>query len=307
MTSIGIGIIGPGAIADVHAQALASLSATIVAAAGPEPTDLADFVSKHSVPNAYTHHDELLADSAVDAVIISAPSAVHAELSELALLAGKPVLCEVPVALSVEDARRVTVAAKSIGLPFGVAHTLRYWEPHRRLIAELLASGEPARHVLVRSLMLRQSDVGWTGKQRTWTDSAVWHHGSHAVDAAIWLLGDVSVESHTALGPAWRNGEVMDAAFTLRTEDGRIATVDLSYHARRSKADFLVVTERDTFEIQGGSLWRNDELLFEAPVETVQAAAVLAQDAAFLAAVMGDPSDFYGASDALPALAVLGL
>ena len=303
--SLGIGIIGPGAIADLHAQAIEGLAARIVAAAGPEPQDLADFATRHAVPSSYSTHEALLEDPAVDAVIVSAPSHVHASLSAAALKAGKPVLCEVPVAVSLQDATAVVELAERLGLPFAVAHTLRYWEPHRRLVAELAAIGAPATHVVVRSLMLRQSDVGWTGKVRSWTDSAIWHHGSHAVDAALWLLGDVAVQSSATTGSEWTNGQIMDAAFTLRTADSRIATVDVSYHARRPKADFLVITESDTFEIVGATLLRNDVELMAGDVALVQSAAVLEQDRAFIDAVNGNGDALYLANHALPALQVL--
>lgn len=302
----GIGIIGPGAIAGMHAEALAALGSPVVAAAGPDRADLDEFADRYDVGGRYDRHEDLLADPAVDAVIVSAPSGVHAALSIAALTAGKPVLVEVPVALSEGDARQAVNVASERSLPFGVAHTLRYWGPHRELVRRLVASGHPATHVIVRSLQLRQSDVGWTGKVRSWTDSAVWHHGSHAVDAALWFLGDVRVDSLGALGAPWSNDSVMDAAFTLLTDDDRMGRVDLSYHSRRAISDVLVVTEHDTFEIVGANLWHNNELVLEAEVAPTQADAILQQDRAFLAAVGGDASGLFTAAAALPALAVLG-
>lgn len=305
MSRIGIGILGPGAIADLHAEALAGTDGVIVAAAGPDRADLEGYVARHAVPRAYATAEELLADPAVDAVIVSAPSAVHALLSTAALDAGKPVLCEVPLGLSWEDGDALVRHAEAAGLPLAVAHTTRYWEPHRRLVAELRESGRPATHVAIRSLMLRQTDTGWTGKRRSWTDSVVWHHGSHVVDVALWFLGDAPVESSIAIGEPWSNGQPMDASVQMRTGDGRIGEVALSYHARRPKADYLVVTERDTFEITGGSLFRNDEEIVSGEVATTQLAAIGAQDRAFLAAIAGDSSGLYQGVDALPTLAVL--
>lgn len=304
---LAVGIIGPGAIAGSHARALESLGARVVAAAGPERADLDEYGAEFGVPALYDDHHDLLADDSVDVVIVSAPSAVHAALAIDALDAGKPVLVEVPVALSLQDARAAVAVADRAALPFAVGHTLRYWAPHRELARLLAESGHPATHVMVRSLQLRQSDVGWTGKVRSWTDSAVWHHGSHAVDAALWFLGDPAVSSLGVLGAPWTNGSVMDAAFSLRTDDSRIGRVELSYHSRRAISDFVVITEADTFEITGGQLWRNDQLLIDGDVASTQERAVAEQDAAFLATVLGDVSaGLFRAADALPALAVLG-
>jgi 2-hydroxy-4-carboxymuconate semialdehyde hemiacetal dehydrogenase len=305
MSTPAIGILGPGAIADLHARALAASGVPLVAAAGPRRDDLDAFVARHRVPRGYADPAELLADPAVDAVIVAAPSHVHVALTRAALEAGKPVLCEVPLALSVEDARDIVALAADRDLPLGVAHTLRYWEPHRRLAEELRERGEEAMHVVVRSLMLRQTDAGWTGKLRDWTDSAVWHHGSHAVDAALWFLGDGPAAVHGTTGEPWTNGSVMDASFHLRTPDGRIGSVDLSYHARRPKADFLVITESHTWEIDGGALFRDGEMIFAGEVADVQEAAIIAQDDAFVAAVGGSFSGFYSGANALPTLEAL--
>lgn len=300
-----IGIIGPGAIADLHAAALAESGVAVVAAAGPDRDDLDGFVARHGIARAYADAAELLGDDEVDAVVVAAPSGVHVPLTRAALEAGKPVLCEVPLALEVEGAQEVVDLAAARGLPLGVAHTLRYWEPHRRLVRELAAEGTPAAHVVVRSLMLRQTDRGWTGKLRDWTDSAVWHHGSHAVDAALWFLGDVPATAVCVRGEPWTNGSVMDAAFHLRTADGRIASVDLSYHSRSAKADFLVVTPTATWEIDGGTLSRDGEVVTTGDVASVQAAAIRAQDDAFVAAVRGDDRGLYTGAQALPALRAL--
>lgn len=305
MNPPGIGILGPGAIADLHAQALAASGVPLVAAAGPRREDLDAFTDRHGVPRGYQDPADLLTDPAVDAVIVAAPSHVHVALSRAALEAGKPVLCEVPLALDAQDGRDIVALADERRLSLGVAHTLRYWEPHRRLAQELRDGGEPAVHVVVRSLMLRQTDAGWTGKLRDWTDSAVWHHGSHAVDAALWFLGDGKVEARCNSGHPWSNGSVMDASFHLRTPDGRIASVDLSYHARRPKADFLVITESHTWEIDGGTLFRDGEVVVAGEVGSVQAAAIRAQDDAFIAALGGSTEGFYSAAQAIPTLEVL--
>ncbi|SDL35340.1 Gfo/Idh/MocA family protein [Microbacterium azadirachtae] len=305
MTTPGIGIIGPGAIADAHAHALGELGIPIVAVAGPNKDDLEDFTRRHSIRRHYREASDLLADSNVDAVIIAAPSHVHAQLSQDAISAGKPVLCEIPLALNLADARKVVDLAEHRGLPFGVAHTLRYWEPHRQLARELTDSGQPALHVAVRSMMLRQSDVGWTGKQRDWTDSAVWHHGSHAVDAALWFLGTTITDVNCLDGREWTNGAVMDASFSLKTTDDRIGTVDLSYHSRRPKSDFLVITEHNTWEIDGGTLFRNGETISVGQVSEIQANAIREQDRTFIQAVDGKTADFFSAAHAIPALEIL--
>ena len=70
-----------------------------------------------------------------------------------------------------------------------VCHTQRYAAPliqARRMIA----SGEVRPRAMVsRYLLDKRENVSWTGRRRSWTDNLLWHHGCHAVDAALWLLG----------------------------------------------------------------------------------------------------------------------
>lgn len=302
-----IGVIGPGAIADVHARALSEIGVQVHAAAGPEQADLDEFCHTHRVEAVYSDHRELLADPAVDAVIVAAPSALHAPVTLDAIAAGKHVLCEIPIAIGLDDAEAVAHAADDAGLVVAIAHTLRFWEPHRELVRRLAEADGPALHALSRSFMLRQTNVGWTGKVRSWTDSVLWHHGSHAVDSTLWFLGAPDVDVRGTCGRVWEgSGAPMDVSAVMTTGDGRLGNVSLSYHSRAAKSDFLVVTEGATYEISDGRLLRDDEVVLDVgDTATVQRRAVVAQDRDFLAAVAGRSVSAFSARDALPTARVL--
>lgn len=306
----GIAIVGPGAIGDVHAQALARLGVTPVAAAGPKPDELAAFASAHGVPRTYASLDELLADDDVEAVIVATPSHLHAAQSVRVLEAGRHVLCEIPAGLSEAEASSVVAAAGAAGRVAAVGHTLRYWEPHRRLQDRLESTGTLPSLVVVRQLMLRQTDTGWTGKPRDWTDSALWHHGGHAVDAALWHLRPPAPVAVTVAGtaaPPWPgSGAPMDVAGALAAPDGRLASVAISYHSRQPVSDFLVVAPERTLLVDGPLLREDGEVVYDGgDVATVQFDAVTAQDRAFLDAVAGGPPPAVQAADVLPAARVL--
>jgi 2-hydroxy-4-carboxymuconate semialdehyde hemiacetal dehydrogenase len=161
--------------------------------------------------------------------------------------------------------------------------------------------------VVARQLMLRQSDVGWTGKVRDWTDNALWHHGGHVIDAALWHLrspGPVAVAG--TAGPPWSgSGNPMDAAAVLATEDGRLASIAISYHSREPISDFLVIAPDLTFQIDGAVLRENGAVVYDGGgVATEQANAITAQDKAFLDAAAGGPEPLVQAADVLPAARV---
>jgi 2-hydroxy-4-carboxymuconate semialdehyde hemiacetal dehydrogenase len=304
----GVAILGPGAIGDMHAKALARLGVTPVAVAGPKPDELAEFASTHGIGRTYGALDDLLADDDVDAVIVATPSHLHAEQSIRVLESGRPVLCEIPAGLSADEASAVADAAARAGRVAAVGHTLHYWEPHRRLQDRLESTGTLPSLVVVRQLMLRQTDMGWTGKLRDWTDSALWHHGGHAVEAALWHLRPPAPVTVTGTaGPAWPgSGAPMDVAGAFVTDDGRLASVAISYHSREAVSDFLVIAPERTLLVDGAVLRENGEVVYDGgDVATVQFDAVTAQDRAFLDAVDGGPAPAVQAADVLPAARVL--
>jgi 2-hydroxy-4-carboxymuconate semialdehyde hemiacetal dehydrogenase len=193
---MNVGILGYGAIAREHALALRRIgqapdgsSVSIVALMGrlPEPTRA--FAAEFGTALATTDLHELFADPRVEAIIVCSPTDLHAEQTERALRAGKHVLCEIPLATSQAETDRLIALAEQLGLLLMVCHTQRYAAPlieARRLIA----GGEVRPRAMVsRYLLDKRDNVSWTGRRRSWTDNLLWHHGCHAVDAALWLLG----------------------------------------------------------------------------------------------------------------------
>ena len=89
----------------------------------------------------YDRIDSLLADPGIDLVDMCLPTPMHAEWSLRALDAGKHLLLEKPIALTLKDADRIVAAAKKHKLQFMVAHVLRFF-PEFRLIKDLAASGK---------------------------------------------------------------------------------------------------------------------------------------------------------------------
>ena len=113
--TIRFGLIGCGRVAPRHAQSLTQLKQTdLVAVADIRPARAARFAEEFHA-TAYADAHELLARADVDAVSICVPSGLHAQLAIDALEAGKHVLVEKPVALSLEDADRMIAAAARTG------------------------------------------------------------------------------------------------------------------------------------------------------------------------------------------------
>jgi predicted dehydrogenase len=116
MTVLRWGILGPGRIAPRLVRAVGGSSrATLVAVASRDADRAASFAATHGIPHPYGSYDALLGAPDVDVVYVSLPNHLHAEWTTRALDAGKHVLCEKPLALSVADVDAVAAAAARSG------------------------------------------------------------------------------------------------------------------------------------------------------------------------------------------------
>jgi predicted dehydrogenase len=143
-TPLRLGLVGCGRAAErYYVPAFAGLrEARLVAVADPLPERRRLIAS--SIPGCvgFSSADALLQRGTVDAVIVATPPATHTVVATLALRAGLPVLVEKPLAPSLEEVRQLErVAACSTG-SLMVGFTRRYWDPVRKLRAQLAS-----RHV----------------------------------------------------------------------------------------------------------------------------------------------------------------
>jgi 2-hydroxy-4-carboxymuconate semialdehyde hemiacetal dehydrogenase len=297
--TLRIAIVGYGAIAEVHAAALKVAGARLVTVTGPDRAAAERFATDNGVEAVDASLDELLGRDDVEAVVVASPNAVHAEQAAAALEAGRHVLVEIPLAMSLADGERLVAMAASRRVVLGVCHTLRFWEPYRAL-ASILATARPRiRHVIGRRLLERREDTGWTGRARSWADDLLWHHGGHLIDVVLAAFGDDPVVDVTAVAadPTVPGSRPTEYGIGLRTATGAIGTIALSYGSRFAIADLLILANDGSWLISGAQLRSPDGPHVGGTVEAAQADAVLAQDAAFLAACRGEAP--FAASGAL--------
>jgi predicted dehydrogenase len=137
----GWGILGTGKIARIFATDLrASRSGRLVAVGSRDATRASTFAADHGALRAYGAYDQLLADPEVQFVYVATPHPTHLQLTTATAAAGKHVLCEKPMAVDAEGARRMVAAARSAGVFLMEAFAFRCHPQGRRLI-ELLGDG----------------------------------------------------------------------------------------------------------------------------------------------------------------------
>jgi 1,5-anhydro-D-fructose reductase (1,5-anhydro-D-mannitol-forming) len=122
-----------------------------------------EFAAEHCIPNTTTNLDRMLSDPSVDAVYISSTNDRHHPQTIAAIGAGKHVLCEKPLALTVADAADMVRAAAGKGVVLATNHHLRNAGSHRA-IRDLIASGRIGRVLSVRvhhAVILPPHLQGW--------------------------------------------------------------------------------------------------------------------------------------------------
>ena len=307
-----VALVGYGSIAGEHARAIADIAGVsgrnvprIAAVVGRLPEPAAAFAARIGAELATTDLDEVLADPAIGAVVVCSPTDLHAPQTERALRAGKHVLCEIPLATSLAETDRLIALATAADRRLMVCHTQRYHPPQAEA-RRMVEHGELRPHaVIARYGFLRRENINWQGRRRSWTDNLIWHHGAHAVDAALWLLGAREAEVTAQVAPpSGPLGIPMDVGLVLRTPAGQIATVALSYNTHLPVSDYLLVGEETSVLVADGRLRGPDGVLVEAGADA-ERAAIREQDAEFFAAVVAGREPAISARDVRPAMAAL--
>jgi UDP-N-acetyl-2-amino-2-deoxyglucuronate dehydrogenase len=195
-----IGVAGVGHFGRYHALKVAASSRAVLAGVFDPDVGRAQAISQETGAPA-VNWMRLLEVS--DAVVIAAPADVHHPLAAAALRAGKHVLVEKPIALTLADADAMIAACAQAGVRLGVA-LQRRTEPEFQRVQAAIAAGELGRIVLGNISMpyLRlqsyYDSADWRGTWALDGGGALMNQGIHLVDLLLWLLGDAAEVRATA-------------------------------------------------------------------------------------------------------------
>jgi 2-hydroxy-4-carboxymuconate semialdehyde hemiacetal dehydrogenase len=305
-----IAVVGYGQIARSHTRIMKGEGHDLRWLVGRAPERTEAFAREHGFGRHSTSLDDPLADPEVDAVILCTPSEQHEEQAEACLRAGKHVLVEIPLAMTFEGGQRLAALARETGLTVMVAHTHRYQGAMLRA-KQQIASGKLTLHsVVARYMFLRRENVGASGYVRSWTDNLLWHHGQHATDMCLWMLGveqpgQVDVSATLAL-PDKHLGIPLDLTLTMRTRRDQLATVVMSYNAHVSVYDYLLIGHEDMLVIDNGLLRNKDGVLYDPKQDPAGGRnAGLLQNREFVTAIRERRQPMISADSVLPALDAL--
>jgi myo-inositol 2-dehydrogenase/D-chiro-inositol 1-dehydrogenase len=215
-----IGIAGTGTMAEVHAAAWRTIGAEIAGCTSSNLTQAEAFGQRHDL-RTFANYDELV--NKVDIVDICTPTVTHKPLVLAAANVGKHVICEKPIALSIEDAHAMIEACR--GVRFFIGMVLRFF-PQYRSAKQLVAAGRIGKPGVLR--LKRVSYV--PQKPEAWYFNDALSGGMvvdlmiHDFDYARWLAGEV--ERVYALKTDAVGGSAQYVQAVLRLKNGSISLIE---------------------------------------------------------------------------------
>jgi predicted dehydrogenase len=189
-----VAILGAGMIGNVHLRSARAAGAEVVGVLASSPERSQATARQWQVDVAYPDLDAVLADDRVDVVHVCTPNFLHVAQAGGALLAGKHVVCEKPIATSAADAWELAEAATRSGLVATVPFVYRYHPMVRELRARVVAGDFGPWQLLhgsyLQDWLLRPESTSWRvdpaagGSSRAFADI-----GGHWFDLVEWVAG----------------------------------------------------------------------------------------------------------------------
>ncbi len=162
---LGAAVVGAGFIGPVHVEALRRLGVRVMGILGRDREESESACLRLGLPRAYRDFDEVLVDPAVHAVHLAVPNVFHFELARRALLAGKHVMCEKPLAMTSTETRQLVELAASRQQAAGVCYNLRFY-PLNLHARQMVRGGDlglifAVNGSYVQDWLLRDTDYNW--------------------------------------------------------------------------------------------------------------------------------------------------
>ena len=260
MRHLRFGIIGTGAIAKVHAACLKEMeSASLIALSSSSKARAEKAAEDYGVP-VYAHYSELLSKEILDAVIITTQSGAHLEPALAAAMAGKHILCEKPIEVTLKRANRMIEMCKNEGVKLGCIFQNRF-NPNFRLIRKAIREG------YLGKLLMGNASIHWFRDQAYYAESpwkgtikgdggaALINQGVHTIDLLLNLMGEVGLV-FGKVGTMVHNIEGEDVATaSLQFKNGALGSISAGTALFPGYAERLeIFGEKGSAVLEGGNI-----------------------------------------------------
>lgn len=240
---LGWGLVGLGRIAkqEVAPGIGSAANSDLVGVVSRDSARAEAFAREYGAQHAYDDYDALLGNPAVDAVYIATPNALHADQAIAAAKAGKHVLCDKPLALTVPDAERVITACADAGVGLGLTFQSRNYQGMSD-VRRLVADGEIGDVVLAHVEMSSGRTLlgGWRTDPSLAGVGSMNNIGVHGYDLLRYLLDSEVVEATALLGTEPGFELETTALALLRFANGTLAYVNANQSTPHHQPDVVL-------------------------------------------------------------------
>lgn len=250
-----VGIVGAGLQGTRRAQALKAVDGSDLVIVADVREDAAAALAADAGCVATSQWEHVVARDDVEAVVVCTPPHLHAQISIAAMRSGKHVLCEKPLARTVDEAEEMVRVAQETGVRLKCGFNLRH-HPGVQQARQWLERGCIGEIMFIRC---RYGIGGRPGYDQEWRAQAqisgggqLMDQGIHVLDLCRWFLGDFEEVTGMVATLFWDVAPLEDNAFTLlRTSRGQIASVHVSWTQWKPLFSFEMFGRDGHIQVEG--------------------------------------------------------
>ena len=232
MRKLGVGVLGVGEMGRRHAENLRHLvpNAELVAVADVNSVRARQVATELEITNSFDSLESMLECKGLNAVVIATPDKFHAPAVKTVAAAGKDMLCEKPLALSIADALEAVNAAAKAGVRMQVGFMRRY-DPAYSAAMKRIEAGEIGTPVIFKSIGRDKDGPPLTSYQPLINGMLFYTSTIHDFDLGRWLMQDEVSEIHAYTTVAIRPevaqfGDAVASVVNLKFVQGAIGNIE---------------------------------------------------------------------------------
>ncbi|MFN2480651.1 MAG: Gfo/Idh/MocA family oxidoreductase, partial [Pyrinomonadaceae bacterium] len=230
---LGIGVIGLGRLGGSYAKYFGNRidGARLVAVSDVNESAAEALAAELGVGKRYAHYQDLIADEAVEAVVVVSPTSTHKEIVLEGAGRGKPIFCEKPLSISLAEAREMQRAVEHSGVFFQMGFMRRFDKGYVAAKRKIEA-GEIGTPVVFKSSSRDPYRPSLEYLDPAHSGGLFVDCGIHDLDLARWYMGEIasvySIGGTLAYPEMKEIGDIDNAVTSLYFESGALGAIDLS-------------------------------------------------------------------------------
>ncbi len=232
MRKLGVGVLGVGEMGKRHAENLRRLvpAARLIAIADVSEARAREVAAEYEIERSYGSLDAMLENKEIEAVVIATPDKFHAQAVVSAARAGKDILCEKPLALTVADAQAAIEAVSKAGRRLQIGFMRRYDRAYASAMKRIEA-GEIGTPVIFKSVGRDKTEPPIAAYEPILNGMLFYTNTIHDFDLARWLMADevASVHAYTTVAvrpEVAKYGDVVAGVVNLQYQHGAIGNIE---------------------------------------------------------------------------------